>query len=145
MHHHLAAALSTVRDREPPRVVASGLRTPLHPALPLIHGEVALGVETALLLPRVLKRRSDPLAWDTLGRRPLRRGGYHRGQVLRQVGNVREPSEDLFGWGVYGLALFVLLGHGFLPSSPDRHGQCYPRGAVTMLSGSAGHKSIGDA
>src|SRR5918994_5319877 len=29
VHHHLAAALSTVRNREPPRVVASDLRTPL--------------------------------------------------------------------------------------------------------------------
>src|SRR5215204_4810315 len=145
MHHHLAAALSTVRDREPPRVVASGLRAPLHPVLPLIHGKVALSVETALLLPWVLERRPDPLAWDTLSRRSLRGGGYHGGQVLGQVGNVREPSEDLLGRGIYRLALLVLLGHGFLPSSPDRHGQCYPQRAVTMRSGSAGHKTSGDA
>src|SRR5919112_6753731 len=145
MHHHLAAALSTVRDRKPPRVVASGLRAPLHPALAVIHGEVALGIETALLLPRVLKRRSDPLAWDTLGRRSLRRGGYHGGQVLRQVADVREPSEDLLGRGVDCLALLVLLGHDSIPSSPDQHGQCYPRGSVTMRSGSADHKTTGDA
>src|SRR5919107_997167 len=145
MHHHLAAALSTVRDRKPPRVVASGLRAPLHPILALIHGEVALGVETALLLPQVLKRRPDPLAWDTLGRRPLRRGGYHGGQILGQVGNVREPSEDLLGRSVYDLALLVLLGHSFLPSSPAGHGQCYPQGAVTMRSGALGHKTTGDA
>src|SRR5215208_6155678 len=113
--------------------------------LALIHGEVALCVETALLLPRVLERRSDPLAWDTLGRRPLRRGGYHGREVLGQVGNVRKPSEDLLGRGVYGLALLVLLGHGSLPSSPDRQRQCCPRRAVTMRSGSAGHKTTGDA
>src|SRR5215208_3224390 len=51
MHHHLAAVLAAVRDREPPRVVASGLRAPLHPMLALVHGEVALGVEGSPLLP----------------------------------------------------------------------------------------------
>src|SRR5215203_2250297 len=51
MYHHLAAALAAVRDREPPRVVASGLRAPLHPMLALVHGEVALGVEGSPLLP----------------------------------------------------------------------------------------------
>src|SRR5919107_3446325 len=93
MHHHLAAALAAVRDREPPRVVASGLRTPLHPAFCLVHGEVALGVEgVPLLLPRVLECRPDPLAGDTLSRGPLLRGSHYGGQVLRQVTHVREPS-----------------------------------------------------
>src|SRR5215204_7151916 len=80
MHHHLAAALSTVRDREPPRVVASGLRAPLHPALPLVHGEVALSVEGSPLLPGVLERRPDPLAGDALGGGTLGRGGHHGGR-----------------------------------------------------------------
>src|SRR5918993_3817811 len=136
MHHHLAAALAAVRDREPPRVVASGLRAPLHPALPLVHGEVALGVEgAALILPLVLERCPDPLAGDALDRGSLHRGGHHGGQVLRQVGNVREPSEDLFGRGVYCLALLVLLGHGSLPS--------VVRPAWVMLPSARGYYAIG--
>src|ERR687898_2277071 len=136
VHHHLATALAAVRDREPPRVVASGLGAPLHPALPLVHGEVALGVEgAALILPRVLERRPDPLAGDALDRGSLHRGGHHGGQVLRQVGNVREPSEDLFGRGVYCLALLVLLGHGSLPS--------VVRPARAMLPSARGYYAIG--
>src|SRR5215208_6079977 len=45
-----AAALAAVRDRQPPRVVASGLCAPPHPAFPLRHRQVALGVEGAPLL-----------------------------------------------------------------------------------------------
>src|SRR5215208_7130922 len=136
MHHHLAAALAAVRDREPPRVVASGLRAPLHPALLLIRGEVPFAVEGApLILPWVLERRPDPLAGDALGGGTLGRGGHHGGEVLGQVGNVREPSEDLLGRGVYCLALLVLLGHDSLPS--------VARPARAMLPSARGYYAIG--
>jgi hypothetical protein len=59
VHHHLACALPAVCHREPPRVVAPGLRAPLHPALPLVHGKVALGLEGAPVPARVLERRPD--------------------------------------------------------------------------------------
>ena len=47
VHHHLAAPFAVVPNGKPPRVVAPGLRAPLHPALSLAHCQVALGVERA--------------------------------------------------------------------------------------------------
>jgi len=47
VRHHLAASFAVVGDSQPPRVVAPCLRAPLHPALPLVHGQVAPGVECA--------------------------------------------------------------------------------------------------
>ena len=44
---------------------------------------------------------------------PLHGRVYDRGQVLGEVSDLGEPSEDLLWGGVYGLALLVLvLGHG---------------------------------
>src|SRR3712207_6793751 len=51
-----------VGDSEPPRVVTSGLRAPLHSALSLGHCQVAHGVEGTPALARILERRPDPLA-----------------------------------------------------------------------------------
>ena len=61
VQHQLACPFGVVRDRQPPRVVAPRLRAPVHPALPLVHGQVTLGLEGAALA-RVLERRPDPLA-----------------------------------------------------------------------------------
>src|SRR3712207_8876624 len=52
----------TTLFRSPPRVVASGLRAPLHPALSLVDGEVALGFEGTSTLAGVLQGRPDRMA-----------------------------------------------------------------------------------
>src|SRR5918994_170085 len=137
VHHHLASPSSTVGDRQPPRVVAPLLRTPLHPALSLVHRQIAFGIEGAPALAGVLELRPDPLPRNALGRGTLHGGIHDWRQILREVPDVREPREDLLRRCIYRPALLVLLlCHDLVPfvaATSRRHTNPYPPNSDAIL------------